>query len=409
MEAHPPARLEFAKLLSAVEDAPPFSAADVLGDRLASELDAREVSFLIADFSGHALIRLGHAGDLTATRTQGEETAVRVPLEGTAPGRALSSQALTVEPDELGTRVFAPVTNRGEAIGVLELLLRETPDAQTQAEVAIAAHALAYVIIANRRFTDLFEWGQRTVPLSLAAEIQRRLLPASFTCEADQFTLAGWLEPAGNVGGDTFDFSLERGVLHFSITDAMGHEVAAALLATLMIGGLRNARRAGVGLAEQVGFANDGLLDGAPDGGFVTGQVGRIDLRAGTATIINAGHPLPLRVRGARVDPVELHPDPPFGTVRGHQYRVQHLPLEPGDRLFFFTDGMLERNTTSVDVGRMVAAGAGYHPREAVQHLMQAIFAATGGQLIDDATAMCLDWHGGPVRNRTSSSGADRR
>jgi hypothetical protein len=57
----PSARLDLTKLLSAVEDAPPFSAADVLGERLASELDAREVSFLIADFSGHALIRLGHS------------------------------------------------------------------------------------------------------------------------------------------------------------------------------------------------------------------------------------------------------------------------------------------------------------------------------------------------------------
>lgn len=70
MQEHPTARLDLTKLLSAVEDAPPFSAADVLGERLASELDAREVSFLIADFSGHALIRLGHSGDPAATRTQ---------------------------------------------------------------------------------------------------------------------------------------------------------------------------------------------------------------------------------------------------------------------------------------------------------------------------------------------------
>ena len=78
--------LDLTKLLSAVEDAPPFSAADVLGERLASELDAREVSFLIADFSGHALIRLGHAGGSAATRTQGDETAERVPLVGSCPG-----------------------------------------------------------------------------------------------------------------------------------------------------------------------------------------------------------------------------------------------------------------------------------------------------------------------------------
>jgi hypothetical protein len=243
MQVDPLPRLDLASLLAAVEDAPPFSAADVLGDRLASELDARDVSFLIADFSGHALVRLGHADSPAATRTQGVETAERVSLVDGSPGRALATQSLVVEPAAQGTRVFAPVTNRGEAIGVLELLIGQRPDEQVLAEVAFAAHALAYVIIANRRFTDLFEWGQRSVPLSLAAEIQHRLLPGAYTCEAGQFTIAGWLEPAGDVGGDTFDFALERGMLHFSLTDAMGHEVDAALLATLMIGGC--ATRAG--------------------------------------------------------------------------------------------------------------------------------------------------------------------
>src|ERR1044072_8187853 len=79
MAEHAPARLDLTKLLAAVEDAPPFSAADVLGERLASELDAREVSFLIADFSGHALIRLRHAGSRAATRGQREENAERAP------------------------------------------------------------------------------------------------------------------------------------------------------------------------------------------------------------------------------------------------------------------------------------------------------------------------------------------
>ena len=148
--------------------------------------------------------------------------------------------------------MFAPVTNRGEAIGVLEVeLARSFPTSRPWPISPLAAHALAYVVIANRRFTDLFAWGQRSVPLSLAAEIQHRLLPGSYTCEAGQFTLAAWLEPAGNVGGDTFDFALERDTLHLSMTDAMGHEVEAAVLATVLVGALRNARRAGVGLAAQ--------------------------------------------------------------------------------------------------------------------------------------------------------------
>ena len=129
--------------------------------------------------------------------------------------------------------MLAPVTNRGEAIGVLELLVPERPDEDGLADVALAAHALAYVVIANRRFTDLFEWRQRSVPLSLAAEIQHRLLPSAYTCEAGQFSLAGWLEPAGNIAGDTFDFSLDRDTLHLSMTDAMGHSVQAAMLASV--------------------------------------------------------------------------------------------------------------------------------------------------------------------------------
>jgi serine phosphatase RsbU (regulator of sigma subunit) len=401
-------RLDLRTLLTAVEDAPPFAATDVLGERLAIALGARDVSFLIADFSGHALIRLGHSGSSAATRTQGDETAERVPLVDSPHGRALATQSVAVDRGVDGTRVFAPVTNRGEAIGVLELLLDEAPDADVMGQVAAAAHALAYVVIANRRFTDVFEWGQRSVPLSLAAEIQHRLLPSAYTCEAGQFTLAGWLEPAGNIGGDTFDFALQRDTLHFSMTDAMGHEVNAALLATITVGSLRNARRAGAGLAEQAELANRELADNARDGGFVTGQVARIDLEAGTASIVNAGHPLPLRLRDGRVDRVDLQVDPPFGTVRGHEYRVQPLPLAPGDRLMFFTDGLLERNTTSVDIASMLAGGADMHPREAVQYLTNAILEATGGALNDDATAFCLDWHGGPERDRNSDAGADR-
>jgi serine phosphatase RsbU (regulator of sigma subunit) len=397
-------RLNLDELLAAVEDAPPVDAADVVGERLAQELGATAVSFLIADFSGRALIRLDYDGSAGGGRAQGRETAERVPLADTPQGRALAEQTVEV----VGTCVYAPVTNRGEAIGVLELTLPQAPDAEAIADVALAAHALAYVVIANRRFTDLFAWGQRSVKLSLAAEIQHRLLPGSYTCEAGQFTLAAWLEPAGNVGGDTFDFAIERDTLHLSITDAMGHTVGAAVLATVLVGALRNARRAGTGLAEQARLASAGLGDFAQDGGFVTGQLVRIDLATGTALMVNAGHPPPLRLRDGRVERLDLLVDPPFGTVPDYEYREQPLPLLPGDRIMFVTDGMLERNAASVDIAALMEAAAGLHPREAVQHLIRAVLQAVDGELADDAAALCLDWHGGPPRGRSSASGANQ-
>ena len=398
--------LNLNSLLAAVEAAPPVAAADVLAGALAEAIDAREVSFLIADFSGQSLIRLGHAGG--KGRLQGKETAERVPLVGTPHGRALAVQAVEVIDEDGGARLFAPVTSRGEAVGVLELLLDDFPAKQTVADVAQAAHFLAYVVIANRRYTDLFEWGQRSVPLSLAAEIQHRLLPGAFTCEAGQFTLAAWLQPAGEIGGDTFDFSLDRDALHLSMTDAMGHTMDAALLATVLVGGLRNARRRGVELAEQARLANDALAEQAGESQFVTGLLVRIDLLRATAEIVNAGHPPPLRIRAGEVDQLDLEADPPFGVRHGRGYRVQSLPLEVGDRLIFVTDGMLERDAALMNIGAILTASIDMHPREAVQDLTRAVLKVSGGQLRDDATALCLDWHGGPPRDRDASSGANR-
>lgn len=407
MADHTAGRLDLAELLVAVENAPPVDAADVLGDWLAEALGACAVSFLVVDFSGRALIRLGHSGAAAATRTQGRETAERVPLVDSPHGEALKSQTAQIEAGDGETRLFAPVTNRGEAIGVLELSLPEPPDEQTLADVALAAHALAYIVIANRRFTDLFEWGQRSVRLSLAAEIQHRLLPDTFTCEGGQFTLAAWLEPAGEIAGDSFDFAIERDTLHLSMSDARGHAVGAAILATLLVGALRNARRAGVGLAEQARLANAGLGEHVGWTDFVTAQVVRIDLRSATATIVNAGHEPPLRLRDGRVEAVELRADPPFGIFRDHAFEVQSLPLQAGDRLMFLTDGMVERNAADVDIRTLMIEGAQLHPREAVQHVVLALLAAADGKLKDDATAMCVDWHGGPPRERASAGGSN--
>jgi serine phosphatase RsbU (regulator of sigma subunit) len=306
--------------------------------------------------------------------------------------------------------VLAPVTSRGEAIGVLELVLPFEPEPVTLEDVELAAHQLAYMVIANRRYTDLFEWGQRTVPLSLAAEIQRRLLPASFTCEADQFTLAGWLEPAGQVGGDTFDFSLDRNTLHVSVTDAMGHSVESALLATLVVGALRNTRRRGASLAEQAHSAHEALLAHAgPEVRFVTGQLVRVDLVAQTARVLNAGHPRPFLLRQGQAEEVALAPEQPLGLMGGVSWSEQELPLAAGDRLLFLTDGMLERNAEGLDVPTLMLASAHLHPREAIQYLTHAVLDACGGELADDATSLCFDWHGGAQSDRITHAGAEHR
>ena len=79
------------------------------------------------------------------------------------------------------------------------------------------------------------------------------------------------------------------------------------------------------------------------------------------------------------------------------------------DRLVFVTDGMLERDAARMNIAAILTASINMHPREAVQHLTEAVLQASGGQLRDDATALFLDWHGGPPRDRDATSGANRQ
>lgn len=107
------------------------------------------------------------------------------------------------------------------------------------------------------------------------------------------------------------------------------------------------------------------------------------------------------------MEEIPLRVELPFGVKAGKDFQVQSFPLEPGDRVVFLTDGMLERNAASLDVAAALAQTADLHPREVVHALGAAVLRATGGHLRDDATMVCLDWYGGPPRERTTEQGAD--
>lgn len=388
-------------LLAAAENAAPVAPVDVVAHNLSERFNARAVSFLLIDLTGQELVRLTEAA-----QCQSGDSAERITLAGSDYETVLRTQQLyRVSLDDGGQRVITPVTNRGDTIGVLELTLPHA-DEQVLDQIREAAHALAYIIVTDRRFTDLFEWGQRTTGISLAAEIQHQLLPSASCCEADEFTLAAALVPADDVGGDTYDFVLDRDTVHLSITDAMGHDVEAALLATVLVNALRRARRAGADAGEQARQADQAILDHGRTG-FATGQLLRISLDGSRAQLVNAGHPWPLLLRDGAVQEMPLAIDVPFGLLSPASYHVQDIDLRPGDRLILYTDGLQERTARTVDLPPLIHDTAGLHPRETVRALTAIVTHACGGTLPDDATVLCLDWHGAQSSRRHTTGGAD--
>jgi sigma-B regulation protein RsbU (phosphoserine phosphatase) len=134
---------------------------------------------------------------------------------------------------------------------------------------------------------------------------------------------------------------------------------------------------------------------------FVTAVLVRLDLDSGVMEWTDAGHPSPLLMRNRRViRELEAVKALPLG-LGGFRPEAESEPLEPGDCVLFYTDGMVEgRSATGEDFGieRLIdqwerEAASGQSPEEILRRLAQRAIAFGAGKLRDDATLLHLSWH----------------
>ena len=231
-----------------------------------------------------------------------------------------------------GGEAWVPLLERHQPVFVVRV-----PRALAPGVVEAPRTLGAVMRVSRSRFEDLGR-SRRRGDMSVAAELQWDLLPTSAD-SLGAYDVAGVLEPAYEVAGDVFDYALSDGALWAYSLDGMGHGVAATMSSVLVLAALRNARREGADLVEQMAHAARTLHDQHGGDRFVTGVACRLD-GDGTVTVVNAGHePLRTVVAGA-VSRLDLDVDLPLGVDPGAAYHEQAAgTLSPGDGLVLFSDG----------------------------------------------------------------------
>ncbi len=304
---------------------------------------------------------------------------------------------------ELRSVMCAPLwTQDHKAFGVLLLDSRDPRKRFTEEDINLlmGVASQASIALTNARFhRDALARERLKRDLALARAVQRSFLPASLP-EIPGYEFYACNESALEVGGDYYDFiPLPRGRLGVVLGDVAGKGVAAALVMARFSAEARAVLRGEAELAPAIHQLNALMQSLSVTDRFMTFAALVLDPTTHTLTIVNAGHPPPLRVRGASaVDEAIARSaiGPPLGIQKDYAYETQQLAMQPGDRLVLFSDGVTESmNAQGEQLGakglRKVLQASAAAPRELGERILHAIEEHVGGSnQHDDITLVCL-------------------
>ncbi len=360
-------------------------------------LGVSDVVVYLVDFGQSVLEPLGNQGQ-HAELPHSEE------VVSTMAGRAFLTQEPVMADRPDGIRLWVPILEGSDRSGVLAVTLPDGDPERIEACQALGILA-GYLLTVNGRVSDLFNLHRRRKAMTLAASMQWDLLPP-LVFKSAPVTVAGILEPAYEVGGDCFDYSINWPVLDVALMDSMGHGLHSAILASLALGCYRHDRRHGKSLPAMHHALEEAVTSHSGGREFVTGQLAQLNVETGLLHWTNAGHPLPLHVRGGQViGDLSCPPTLPWGLEANvSQPVVAEISLQPGDAVLFYTDGAIEgrvRSGGGFGLDRLVDivgqnASDQFAAEEIVRRIGRAVLEYHGERLDDDATLVIVQWHGTP-------------
>jgi serine phosphatase RsbU (regulator of sigma subunit) len=330
----------------------------------------------------------------------------KLDVDATVAGRAYRHVAVQTVTAEGGTRVWAPLLDGADRLGVIGVTC-EAGDDDAPALCTVLADVVASLVASASKISDAPLLLRRTDEVDLAAELRWSLMPP-LSCSSGRVSLAGVMEPAYEIAGDSFDYAIDRDRTHFAIFDAVGHGLEATRLANLAIGCYRHSRRLGYDLVRTYRAMDGTVAEQFGEYRYVTAQLAQLDTDTGILRWLNAGHPAPLREHAGGIAEVEGHVCVPAGLadiVGAQNAEVCESELRPGDHLILYSDGVTEARTPDGEtfgIGRLLdflARGfsAGEPLPEMVRRLIHGLLDHQQGSLQDDATLIVLRWDG-PAR-----------
>ncbi|WP_329390509.1 PP2C family protein-serine/threonine phosphatase [Streptomyces sp. NBC_01716] len=372
---------------------PPQLIAPLIAEEVA-RIGGRKVSILLQDYAQELLVPLP-GGKLHVGQPE--------PMADSPAGRAfLRADVVEVPQAHGGVRMYLPLLDGSDQVGVMALTLPAVGDDDRRLLRRLAG-LVADMLVTKNAYTDQFFLARRREPMSVSAEIQWGLLPP-LTMAVPQVQVAGILEPAYRVAGDSFDYALNDNILHVAVIDAMGHDLDAATMATIAIGAYRHARRVFVSLAEKYAFMDHAISRQFGNDHFVTAQLMHLNIATGELELVNAGHPAPLLIReGQVVRQLESATTLPVG-FGGETPRIREHTLQRGDRVLCYTDGIIEERADGGETfgeERLIRCvnRLSQEPsdgmRADLRRLSHTLKKERGGRTSDDATLFMFEWRGG--------------
>lgn len=183
--------------------------------------------------------------------------------------------------------------------------------------------------------------------LNLANAIQKSMLPSIFPPfpEHDEIDLYATMIPAKEVGGDFYDmFLIDDDHVAICVSDVSGKGVPASLVMMITKILIKNVVKTEKNIDKAFTRVNNMLCDGNTTGIFITSWFGVLDLRTGVIRFVNAGHnqPLVYSHKKKKYTYLESKTNLVLAGMEDIKYLEQEITIEPGDKLFLYTDGVVE-------------------------------------------------------------------